>query len=66
MYASCSCNAAGRKTLPYYFIGIGVVLLYFPLWWYRKYVQDKREPVEKSEPASTIAAPGAQVRELRR
>ena len=58
MYASCSCNAAGRKTLPYYFIGIGVVLLYFPLWWYRKYVQDKREPVEKSEPASTIAAPG--------
>ena len=30
VYASCACNAAGRKTLPYYFIGIGVVLLLLP------------------------------------
>ena len=36
LYASCSCNAAGRKTLPYYFIGLGVLALYLPLYWYRK------------------------------
>ncbi len=55
VYASCACNAAGRKTLPYYFIGIGVVLLYFPLWAYRKYVEDKREP--PGTPTTAIPAP---------
>jgi amino acid transporter len=43
VYADCSCNAAGTKTLPYYFIGIVVVLCYFPLYWYRKRVEDPRE-----------------------
>jgi hypothetical protein len=55
VYASCACNAAGRKTLPYYFIGIGVVLLYFPLWAYRKYVEDKRVP--PATPATAMPAP---------
>jgi amino acid transporter len=41
-YASCACNAAGRKTLPYYFIGIAVLLSYLVFYWYRKYVEDKR------------------------
>jgi amino acid transporter len=55
VYANCACNAAGRKTLPYYFIGIGVVLMYFPLWAYRKYVEDKRVP--PAAPATAIPAP---------
>ncbi len=42
VYATCACNAAGRKTLPYYFIGFAVLLPYLPLYWYRKYVEDKR------------------------
>jgi amino acid transporter len=58
VYASCACNAAGRKTLPYYFIGIGVVLLYFPLWWYRKYVEDKRT-AGTAPPPAVPAAPMA-------
>src|SRR5579872_1748861 len=52
VYAACSCNAAGRKTLPYYFIGIAVVLSYLPLMWYRKRVEDKRHP-----PAAPSASP---------
>ncbi|MGO9975007.1 MAG: APC family permease [Solirubrobacteraceae bacterium] len=44
VYANCACNAAGKKTLPYYFIGIAVLLAYLPLWWYRKSVEDKRRP----------------------
>ena len=35
-YASCACNAAGRKTLPYYFIGFAVLASYLPLYWWRK------------------------------
>jgi amino acid transporter len=42
LYASCSCNAAGHKTLPYYFIGIGTLFSYLAFYWYRKYVEDKR------------------------
>jgi amino acid transporter len=42
-YASCKCNAAGTTTLPYYFIGWGVLLLYLPMYWYRKRVEDKRD-----------------------
>jgi amino acid transporter len=56
VYASCSCNAAGHKTLPYYFIGIAVVLCYFPLWWYRKYVEDKRTRDTSAPPVSTTEA----------
>jgi amino acid transporter len=44
MYASCKCNAAGKTTLPYYFIGIATLLTYLPLYWYRKNVQDKKQP----------------------
>ena len=44
VYASCSCSQAGKSTLPYYFIGIFVVLMYFPLYWFRKNVEDKRNP----------------------
>jgi len=36
VYANCSCNAAGRTTLPYYFIGIAVLLAYYPLYKWRK------------------------------
>ena len=53
MYANCTCNAAGKKTLPYYFIGIGVLLAYAPLYWYRKNVEDKRAAPPTAEPATT-------------
>ena len=56
-YAACACNAAGRKTLPYYFIGIGVVLSYVFFYWYRKYVEDRRSAPE--EPVTAIPAPMA-------
>jgi amino acid transporter len=59
VYADCACNAAGKKTLPYYFIGIGVLLAYLPLYWYRKRFEDKREP-----PGAVAAAqrpPGAPI-----
>jgi hypothetical protein len=42
VYASCACNAAGRKTLPYYFIGIATLLSYLIFYAYRKVVEDKR------------------------
>ena len=42
IYAACSCSLAGRNTLVYYFIGIGALLSYLPLYWYRKRVEDKR------------------------
>jgi amino acid transporter len=51
-YASCKCNAAGTTTLPYYFIGWGVLLLYLPMYWYRKRVEDKRDAT------GMYAAPG--------
>src|SRR5580700_7268273 len=56
VYASCACNAAGRKTLPYYFIGIGVVLMYFPMWWYRTRIEDKRTRETSAPPVSTTEA----------
>jgi amino acid transporter len=42
VYAACSCSLAGRNTLVYYFIGIGTLLSYLPLYWYRKKVEDKK------------------------
>jgi amino acid transporter len=42
VYASCSCSLAGLNTLVYYFIGIGTLLSYLPLYWYRKNVEDKK------------------------
>ena len=29
----CTCNAAGHKTLPYYFIGIATLLSYLLFYW---------------------------------
>ena len=61
VYASCACNAAGTKTLPYYFIGWGVLLLYLPMYWYRKRVEDVRDgPATEAvaPPAGGIAAGG--------
>ncbi len=55
IYANCSCNAAGRKTLPYYFIGIGILLLYLPLYWYRKNVEDKRPAPPEATPVVPTA-----------
>ena len=43
VYAACKCSLAGKSTLVYYFIGIGTLLSYLPLYWYRKNVEDKRE-----------------------
>ncbi len=56
VYASCACNAAGTKTLPYYFIGWGVLLAYLPLYWYRKRYEDKRSGAQE-----TVASPSAGV-----
>jgi amino acid transporter len=56
VYASCSCSQAGHSTLPYYFIGIVTLLMYLPLHWYRKYVEDKRY----AEAPTPAAAPGGQ------
>jgi amino acid transporter len=47
VYASCACNAAGRKTLPYYFIGIGVLLSYLAFYAWRKLIEDKRAAPEE-------------------
>jgi hypothetical protein len=55
-YANCTCNAAGRKTLPYYFIGWAVLLSYVFFYWYRKRVEDKKHvPVEAAAPAMTAS-----------
>jgi amino acid transporter len=58
VYASCACNAAGTKTLPYYFIGWGVLLAYLPLYWYRKRIEDKRDAsaVDPAPAAGGLAA----------
>jgi amino acid transporter len=56
VYASCSCNAAGRKTLPYYFIGIAVLLSYLPLYWYRIKVEDPKHEATGLDQASSATA----------
>jgi amino acid transporter len=58
VYASCSCNAAGRKTLPYYFIGIAVLAAYYPLYLWRKR-GDARNEAKEAPP--TAADPGVVV-----
>ncbi len=57
LYASCSCNAAGRNTLPYYFIGIAVLLTYYPLYLWRK--RDDAKGEEEKPPAQAVAHGGA-------
>jgi hypothetical protein len=50
-YASCTCSQAGKSTLPYYFMGFGVLALYLPMYFYRKLVEDKRAPAVPDDPA---------------
>jgi amino acid transporter len=60
VYASCTCSQAGKSTLPYYFIGIGVLIAYLPLYWYRKHVEDKRSaPSAPAEQTEMMAATGS-------
>ncbi len=56
VYASCSCNAAGRTTLPYYFIGLVVLAAYYPLYLWRKRGDARNRT---SEEAAAKIAPGA-------
>jgi amino acid transporter len=56
VYASCSCSLAGHSTLIYYFIGIATLLMYLPLHWYRKYVEDKRYA---EAPTGAVPSPGS-------
>jgi amino acid transporter len=56
VYASCSCNAAGRKTLPYYFIGLVVLASYYPLYLWRKRGDAKNEAAAAT---ATTVAPGS-------
>jgi hypothetical protein len=57
VYAACSCSLAGKNTLVYYFIGIGTLLTYLPLFWYRKKVEDKR--AETAPPAAAVPSHGS-------
>ncbi len=61
VYASCTCNAAGRKTLPYYFIGIAVLAAYYPLYLWRKRGDARNEappaPTTVATPESAGAGP---------
>ena len=57
VYANCTCNAAGRKTLPYYFIGIVVVLAYYPLYRWRKRDDKRIAKQEAVSPAAFVAPP---------
>ncbi len=59
IYASCACNAAGTKTLPFYFIGWGVLLLYLPLYFYRKRVEDPRDSPAEALATSQAGVAGA-------
>ena len=59
IYASCACNAAGTKTLPFYFIGWGVLLLYLPLYYWRKKVEDPRDAPATSVAPSQAGVAGA-------
>jgi amino acid transporter len=54
VYAACSCSLAGKSTLVYYFIGIGTLLSYLPLYWYRKRVEDKRYAAEAPEAPAAV------------
>ncbi len=55
VYASCKCSEAGKSTLPYYFIGIGVVLSYVLFYWYRKW--DDRRRAERGDTSGEAPPP---------
>jgi amino acid transporter len=59
VYASCSCSQAGRSTLPYYFIGILVLLAYLPLYWWRKRGDREKPETESSAHTALPTAGGA-------
>ncbi|MGI9183618.1 MAG: APC family permease [Solirubrobacteraceae bacterium] len=59
LYASCSCNAAGHKTLPYYFIGLGVLASYLPLYYWRKRGDRRVAQAAQAAPVGAVPAPGA-------
>jgi amino acid transporter len=62
-YANCACNAAGRKTLPYYFLGFAVLAAYLPLYWWRKRDDVKTgsgAPLTIRQQAAAAAGPGAE------
>ncbi len=58
VYADCTCNAAGKKTLPYYFIGLAVLASYYPLYRWRKAADRKAglEPPAASAPGFEVSA----------
>jgi amino acid transporter len=58
IYANCACNAAGKKTLVYYFLGFGALAMYLPLYLWRHRVEDRRAAaarVDASAPPATTA-----------
>jgi amino acid transporter len=57
VYASCTCNAAGRTTLPYYFIGLAVLAAYYPLYLWRKRGDARNEAAAAT--SSATVAPGS-------
>ncbi|MBV9048317.1 MAG: hypothetical protein JOY58_08610, partial [Solirubrobacterales bacterium] len=54
-------SQAGKSTLPYYFIGIATLLSYLPLYWYRKRIEDRRDPAQThdSDEAPAVATSGS-------
>jgi amino acid transporter len=60
VYANCACNAAGKTTLPYYFIGIATLLTYIPLYYFRKRYEDKKHPPPERAPAAPSMAGGSE------
>ena len=57
VYANCTCNAAGRKTLPYYFIGWAVLLSYLLLLRVPQAGRGQRRPAPAEEPCGATPAP---------
>jgi amino acid transporter len=57
MYANCACNAAGRKTLIYYFLGFVVLAMYLPLYWWRKRDERRAEGAPPRATAVTVPRP---------
>ena len=54
--ANCSCNAAGHKTLVYYFIGFAVLAAYYPLYLWRKAGDRKKEDLLRRTAGTPPAA----------
>jgi len=61
VYADCTCNAAGQKTLPYYFIGLAVLASYYPLYRWRKASDKKAAGKAAAETTPMSEHPGTQI-----